>query len=476
VKRKDRQSGLVPDHHVEAAFRFQIVSPLLNDSLSKEDKKSYRRSILRHKQEHPTRGPIRITSRTLRRWTRAYRDAEPNRRVDSLVPLPRSGGRRQIIPVKAVELAQSLLEENARRNTGFLINEIEKRHPELVGQVKNSTLNRHLRLLGVNRRVLDDNGEPAKASFKPFQAKRPNDLWQSDVHHGPLAIVKGQLVATKIIAWIDDYSRRCCHCQAYPDETLPMLENCLQQAVQKCGVPSRVYTDNGAIYSGIQFALICADLGMHPSFSAPFSPWTHGKIERLWGIQEDQLWSEISLVDPMPIERLNHLLQCWVGARYHQHVHSQTGQTPRERWHQGLRTHEVSVRHPTEAQIKRIFWLWERREVTSTSLVKLHKNTYAVDSKLAGETVLVRYDPCDLSVVQLWSNTRRPEPHGDFTAQAPLVASRAPNPTAPPKDHKKPSAAAQRYLDALEREYEQREQQTFGLIPFPTNSSKEVID
>jgi putative transposase len=472
--RTDPQSALIPAEHVEAAFRYRIVAPFMDPSLSPAEVKAYRRQVLRHKQEHPTRGLIRITARTLRRWKQQYRDALPNGKVAALCPLPRSGGKGTLIPQKALDLAQQLLETNARRSTEFLISEIVHEYPELAGTVKKSTLNRHLRLRNVNRRVLDDDGEPAQVSFKPFEAKKPNDIWQSDVHHGPHALVDGHPVPTRIIAWIDDYSRVCCHCQAYPDETLPMLEDCLKQAIQKYGVPTCAYTDNGSIYSGVQFSLICADLEITPFTSRPYSPWTHGKIERLWGVQEDQLWSEVALVDPMPIDALNKYLQYWVEVRHHRHLHAQTGQAPMERWNEGVKAHRLILRQAAEEQLKRIFWIWARRIVTSTSLIKLHKNQYAVDPDMAGMTVLVRYDPFNLQAIQVWSNARRPELRGEFTAQRPLVSHQAPQTAMTLRDERKPCKAAQRALDELKLAYERLQQQQLGLIRFPINSPKEV--
>ena len=471
--RRDEQAGLIPEELVEAAFRYHIVAPLLDSSLPPDEVKAYRRKILRHKQEHPTRGLIEIKPRTLRRWKQSYRNAPPNDKVKALCPLPRSGGREPVIPQAVLELAQQLLETNPRRSTVFLLTEIGFKLPALAGVVKASTLNRQLRLRNINRRVLQDDGEPAQVSFKPFQASKPNALWQSDVHHGPPAIVNGCVVPTRIIAWIDDHSRLCCHCQAYPDETSPMLEHCLSQAIQRFGLPTCAYTDRGRIYSGIQFTLICADLTIIPILSAPYSPWMHGKIERLWGVQEDQLWSELALVDPMPIERVNDYLRYWVD-RYHHTVHSQTGQAPLERWNEGVKSQHILLRQPTETQIKRIFWIWARRVVSTTSLLKLHKNQYAVDPKLAGTTVLVRHNPFDLEVIQLWSDERRPQLLGEFTGMSPLVSRQAPRPEEPPKDCGKRCEAAQRHLDQLERDYERRQQQKYGLIQFPTSSNEEV--
>jgi transposase InsO family protein len=450
----------LPPHFVEAAFRYRLIAPLLDDSLSRGERLAWRDHVLGNAHEHPTRGRIRVRPRTLRRWLTAYR----RRKLDGLCPGGRSNGRSRAIPKEALDLAQQLVEENPRRNTVFLIAELEHKFGDLRGRVKKSTLNRHLHSRDVSRRVPRSDATPAPPpAFVPFEAPKPNHLWQSDIHFGPPALVDGRAVPTKIIAWLDDFSRRCCHCQAYPNETLPMLEDCLKQAMQKCGIPRLVYTDNGSVYSGIQFALICADLGITPFTSQPYSPWTHGKVERLWGVQEDQLWSEIALLDPMPIEKLNGYLQAWVEVKHHQHIHSQTGQPPLQRWEQHVR----DIRYPSLEQIKRVFWLWERRHVTPTSLVKLHCNEYAVDPAYADQWMLVRYDPYDLTLIQLWTNEKRPQLRGEFTAERPLVRREAPRPDAPPRDRRKPSEAAQRALDNLQSLFEEHQQASLGLIQFP---------
>lgn len=453
---------LLPPHFAEAAFRYQLIAPLLDPDRPLAERRAWRDWVLSNEHEHPTRGRIRVRPRTLRRWVAAYRE----RKLEGLCSEPRSSGGSRVIPVAALDLAQKLLEENSRRGTeGFLIGELVHQFEELRGRIKKSTLNRHLHNRGVSRRVPRKDGTPTPPpAFVPFEAPEPNRLWQSDIHFGPPALVDGSVVPTKIIAWLDDFSRRCCHCQAYPNETLPMLEDCLKQAMQKCGIPRLVYTDNGSVYSGIQFALICADLGITPFTSQPYSPWTHGKIERLWGVQEDQLWSEIALLDPMPIEKLNGYLQAWVEVKHHQHLHSQTGEPPLQRWERNVR----DIRYPSQEQLKRVFWVWERRHVTPTSLVKLHCNQYAVDPAYADRWVLVRYDPYDLTAIQVWTHEKRPRLVGEFTAERPLVRREAPRPDAPPRDRRKPSEAAQRALDNLQALFAQHQQGALGLIQFPS--------
>ena len=54
--------------YLEAAWRYQLVAPLLLKSASETDKSRYRAQLLSGPIEHPFRGKITIGARTIRRW------------------------------------------------------------------------------------------------------------------------------------------------------------------------------------------------------------------------------------------------------------------------------------------------------------------------------------------------------------------------------------------------------------------------
>lgn len=78
-------------------------------------------------------------------------------------------------------------------------------------------------------------------------------------------------------------------------------------------------------------------------------------------------------------------------------MHSETGQTPIDRWEAG-REH---VRNITPEELADTF-LWEEdRQVTRTGDVQLAGNRYPVPAEFVGQRVVVRYDPFDLAEVQV---------------------------------------------------------------------------
>jgi putative transposase len=451
-----------PSDLVEAAFRYGIIAPLLDLTVTRPERRLSKQKILSRPHDHPARGTIRISSRTLRRWMRAYRQHG----LQGLCPRLREDRGPRILTRESLDYAEELIRENPRRDSEFLAGELEEKFPELFGRVKRSTLNRHLRIRGVDRSIVppeDSSGPP----YKAFEAASPNDLWHSDVHFGPPAITPhGQILITKIIAWLDDKSRVCCHIEGYFEEAILILEDSLKKGLQKFGFCKRTYSDRGSIYSSIQFSLICGDLGIVPILTRARAPWANGKIERFWRTLEDDLLSEIALLPPMPIAKLNRYLRAWVEADYHTRIHSELNEPPLHHW----RTNVGPVIYPSQEQLQRLFWLWDRRTVSTTGAIQLFSNTYYVDPALACHKVIVRFDPHDLSIVHVWDSCRPRRFLCQATAIPPLTRPRV-HPT-PPKDKPKHSEAAQRRLRKLEERFQGHVDTTFGLIRF--DNSQEV--
>jgi len=69
---------------------------------------------------------------------------------------------------------------------------------------------------------------------RKFEAESPNDMWQSDVMHGPKLEIGGERRRkTYLIAFIDDHSRLITHGQFYISTTnaegLPKRHNAVDQ-------------------------------------------------------------------------------------------------------------------------------------------------------------------------------------------------------------------------------------------------------
>ena len=130
--------------------------------------------------------------------------------------------------------------------------------------------------------------EPKKrprSSFIRFEAEQPNECWQSDFTHYPLA----DGTDTEILAWLDDHSRYALRITAHQPVTGPIVVREFTAAGSEHGYPAATLTDNGLVYTarfaggrggrnGFETELV--RLGIHQKNSRPNHPTTCGKVER----------------------------------------------------------------------------------------------------------------------------------------------------------------------------------------------------
>ena len=81
-----------------------------------------------------------------------------------------------------------------------------------------------------------------------FEAELANDLWQADCMHGPKVVVEGKLRKSYLFAFIDYHSRLIPHAQFYLRAMVESVQDCLMQALEKRGLPRRLYVDNGPAF------------------------------------------------------------------------------------------------------------------------------------------------------------------------------------------------------------------------------------
>jgi len=143
-----------------------------------------------------------------------------------------------------------------------------------------------------------------------------------------------------------------------------------------------------------QLLRACAVLGIRLIHSTPGRPEGRGKIERVFRTVREQVLVELEDRPPASVEDLNRVFQSWVEQVYHRRVHTETGQTPLERF---LATGPPPL--PAELALTGAFRWSERRTVSKTGTVGMHGNTYEVDSEFAGRQVDLVFDPLELADV-----------------------------------------------------------------------------
>ena len=79
------------------------------------------------------------------------------------------------------------------------------------------------------------------------------------------------------------------------------------------------------------------------------------------------------------LAELNRLFTAWVETRYHRTIHSETAQTPLDRWNAGWDRVGRAPAIPAPDDLTEAFRWSAYRTVTKTATVSLHANTYQVD-------------------------------------------------------------------------------------------------
>lgn len=118
-------------------------------------------------------------------------------------------------------------------------------------------------------------GKRPKASYTRFEASPPDELWQSDFTHWPIATVPGAVVVSRL----DDRSRSLLHARAFATVTMDDVEAAFLQACAEHGIPARTLTDNGTVYTTRpisaapgRFERTLALMGVRQSNGRPYHP------------------------------------------------------------------------------------------------------------------------------------------------------------------------------------------------------------
>jgi len=128
--------------------------------------------------------------------------------------------------------------------------------------------------------MLKPDSEASNKHRLAFSKAHANDMWQADTLYGPYVRVGDKPTQTRLIAFIDDASRVCCHGQFFLAENTDTLIESLRAAFYKRGVPQSLYVDNGSIYTSKEIVQICARVGCLLYHTPVRDGAAKGKVER----------------------------------------------------------------------------------------------------------------------------------------------------------------------------------------------------
>lgn len=375
-----------------AVFWCSLLSPVLLGEIPEAERERYFQQLSQPERLLPNGQRRRISVRTFRRqWRRLKDGGVPGlyRRRRSDRGQPR--GKHADLLARAVELKT---EQPFRSDK--VINQILKR--EFGRTLPRSTLYHHLRRAGATRRKLGVSTQKVRCRWTREQ---PGALWVGDFEHGPLVMQGGEAIKTHLSAWIDCHSRYIVEARYYVRENLDILTDSLLRAWGNHGASRELYVDNAKIYHANALKLACTELNIKLLHRPPREPQPGGLIERFFQTCQTQFEAEVRASSILTLEELNRVLAAWLAIAYHQEVHSQTGQSPHERYHQSSRL----VRQVDLGAVLAFFHRRLERKVDEDfSDVRVGNQFFLVDPKLRNDQVVVQYDPYSpLEEVQLYS-------------------------------------------------------------------------
>jgi putative transposase len=364
-------------------FRYALIRPVADPELTTRQRGPLVRQLAEQDHLGPFGDRVRVSRVTLDRWIRAWKAGG----FDALVPSARHT--QPHTPASVLELAAALKREVPARTAA----QVAVILGEYAGCAPSArTLQRHFARLELNTRP---DGSPP-AAFGRFEAAAPNDRWTGDALHGP--VVAGR--KTYLFAFIDDHSRALTGYRWGHSEDTVRLEAALRHGIACRGIPKVVYLDNGSAMISKQLMRALAVLGIQLTHSKPREPAGRGKIERVFRTVREQFLIELAVPGALAkidgLAQMNELFTAWVETVYHQRVHSETGQTPLERF----TTADPPVL-PSAASLREAFLWSETRLVAKTATVSMYGNTYEVDAALVARRVELVFDPFDLTRIQV---------------------------------------------------------------------------
>lgn len=171
-----------------------------------------------------------------------------------------------------------------------------------------------------------------RSDYRRWERDRPMELWQMDVMGGVHLVDGSEL---KVVTGIDDYSRFVISAKLVGRATARPVCQALREAMARHGVPEQLLTDNGKVFTGrfgpgkapVLFDHICHEHGIKHLLTAPYSPTTTGKVERLHKTMRREHFDAHER-EYASIEQAQAALDAWVIDYNYQRPHQALGMRP----------------------------------------------------------------------------------------------------------------------------------------------------
>jgi transposase InsO family protein len=236
--------------------------------------------------------------------------------------------------------------------------------------------------------ILRRHGQPMVAAgqkaWKRFEHAAPNAMWQMDFK-GDVAFGGGRLHPLTVV---DDHSRYAVVLQAADNERRLTVQNAVQAAFERYGLPEVVLADNGSPWgdSGAQkltrFDVWLIEHGVAPWHSPPSHPQSHGKNERFNRTLNAELLEGRAFAD---LKQAQQAFDAWRHRYNHHRPHDALDlAVPADRYRPSPRSFSPIVR-PYDYAADDIV-----RQVDDCGRIRFHSRRLRVSKALVNKSVVVR--------------------------------------------------------------------------------------
>ena len=445
----------------EALKRYQMIAPLLDESLDEGKRRQLREEIAER---------YDVSKRSIYRYEEKYREGA----FDGLRPMNREKRRSQALPDNYEEIvgeAIQLKREVPRRSVRQIIKILESEGYAPPGVIKASTLQRYLYNAGLGVKQMNRYTEKRETTSRRFCRAHRNELWQGDIKYGPdIRLSDGRLIKTYLSSLIDDHSRYIVQSEFYDNQRQEVVEDTFHKAILKHGKCDSCYLDNGTQYTSNQLHTALAKLGIRVLHAKIRACESKGKIEKFHQ-KVDQFIAEIKVAHVHSLEELNRRWKIFLEQDYQKEAHDgireyyksygvtvpSGGISPLQEWNRdtrGLVFLDTTV-------VSEAFLHHETRRLDNAGCFSFGDVRYEASAALANAEVEIVYDPMNTEVIKVLYQDMEPIMAHRVKIGA-FCDKKSPLPVA--MTDKLPETS--RFLDALEKKYREDHQLMANALSF----------
>lgn len=367
-----------------AHLRFAVIAPVLQGLFTEPTKTAYYKNVAKKPLKMPDGDEILFNYNTFEKWEARYK----KNGMDGLMPKSRSdsGVSRALSDTAIAEIFR--LKQQFPRINATLI------YSKLIadGFIKQSAVSVCAVQRFIKKNDLRSARNPNIKDRKAFEEEFPCGMYQADTCHSVYITENGEKRKTYLFHIVDDNTRLIVGARFFYNDNAYNFQLVLKEAIARCGLCKKLFTDNGSPYSNGQLTLILGSLGITEIHAKIRDGAAKGKVERSFRTAKDTWLNGFDSSEVDSLEQLNRLLSDYVRMRNNS-VNRDIGETPMERYSRYI--DRISLSKSRE-WLDECFMNRTIRKVNNDSTVSIDSVSYDVPMQFIRMKVEIRFLPDDM--------------------------------------------------------------------------------